>query len=466
MNILRNLSIPAAVLMLWSCMPDQYASVSEYDDIYFSSADMREVNYASLVQNNEAQNFSSFHNNSENVQMENFSAKNVNPDYIARYANQSNVSTQNYGSDDYFVEDYGNTGLNNNRNFANQGENTTYNNYRITNNNGFGGMSPFAMGMGFGMSPWGMGGFGMNPWNMGMGGFGMSPFGYDPFFDPFFPRAGFRTGFSMGFGFNNFGFGMGSMRMRNMMAMSYGFSPFYGGGFGNPFFMDPWMSPFGFNSFGYGGFGSPFGFGGFGNRFYSPVVIINNSDAPRQQYVRGPRDGRSSQFANATSSANPSTRSAVAAQRSNAGANQVASKRRDFSQTQNEYYQNSRRSVANTSTATTRNSASAVTSNTRRGYVPSNVANSRRGSNSAANYGRPTTTNSRSNSVYSGSATRSRMGTSTPPSRSRTGTMSTGGASRSTGGSIGRSSGTMGGGGATRSSGGGSVSSSGGRGGR
>jgi hypothetical protein len=334
MNILRNLSIPAAVLMLWSCMPDQYASVSEYDDIYFSSADMREVNYASLVQNNEAQNFSSYHNNSENVQIENFSAKNVNPDYIARYANQSNASTQNFGSDDYFVKDYGNTGLNNNRNFASQGENTTYNNYRITNNNGFGGMNPFAMGMGFGMSPWGMGGFGMNPWNMGgfgmnpwnMGGFGMSPFGFDPFFDPFFPRAGFRTGFSMGFGFSNFGFGMGSMRMRNMMAMSYGF----GGGFGNPFFMDPFMmSPFGFNNFGFGGFGSPFGFG---NRFYSPVVIINNSDVPRQQYVRGPRDGRSSQFANANSSAAPSTRSAVAAQRSNAGTNQVTSQRRDFSQ--------------------------------------------------------------------------------------------------------------------------------------
>ncbi len=444
MNILRNLSIPAAILLLWSCMPEQYASVNEYDDIYFSSADMREVNYASLVENNEPQNFSSYHNNAENVQMENFSAKNVNPDYIARYANQSSTNIENYGSDDYYVEDYDNNGLNNNRNLASQGQNTTYNNYRITNYNGFGGMSPFSMGMGIGMSPW------------GMGGFGMSPFGYDPFFDPFFPRAGFRTGFSMGFGFSNFGFGMGSMRMRNMIAMSYG----YGGGFGNPFFMDPWMSPYGFNSFGYGGFGSPFGFG---NRFYSPVVIINNSDVPNRQYVRGPRDGRSSQFANA-SNAIPSTRSAVAAQRSNAGANQVTSQRRDFSQTQNEYYRNSRRSIANSGSSATRNTASAITSNTRRGYTPSNVANSRR--SSTANYGRPTTTNSRSNSVYNGSATRSRMGTSTPPTRSRTGTMSTGGASRSTGSSVGRSSGTVGGGGATRSSGGGRTSSSGGRGGR
>jgi hypothetical protein len=460
MNILRNLSVSAAILMLWSCMPDQYASVSEYDDIYFSSADMREVNYASLVQNNEPQNFSSYHNNAENIQMENFSAKNVNPDYIARYANQNSTTSDSFGSDDYFVESYGNNGTSNQGNLANQGQNTTYNNYRVTNNNGFGGMgmmSPFGMGMGmggFGMSPFGMG-MGMSPW--GMGGFGMSPFGYDPFFDPFFPRSGF--GMSVGFGFSNFGFGMGSMRMRNMMAMTYG-SPFYGGGFGNPFFMDPWMSPFGFNHFGYGGFGafgSPFGFG---NRFYSPVVIINNSDVPRQQYVRGPRDGRSSQFANANTNMTPATRSAVAAQRSNAGANQVTSQRRDFTQTQNEYYQNSRRSVASSNTNATRNTASAITSNTRRGYTPSTVNNSRRGS--TTNYGRPatTTTNSRSNSVMNNSSTRSRMGTSTPPSR--TGTMSTGGASR---GSMGG--GTMStGGGASRSSGGGGVSSSGGRGGR
>ncbi len=484
MNILRTLSIPAAILLLWSCAPDQYASVSEYDDIYFSSADIREINYSSLVKNNEPQNFSSFHNSAENVPMDNFSAKNVNPDYIARYANQSSTSNENFGSDDYFVEDFGNDGLNSNRNLNNQGENTTYNNFRAANNDGFGGLSPFSMGMGMGMmggmggfgmmNPMGMGGFGMMNPMMGMGGFGMM--------NPMMGMGGFGMmnpmgigGFGMmgmGMGFNNFGFGMNSLRMRrNMMAFSFGNSPFFGGGFGNPFFMDPWMSPFGFNNFGMGGFGmggfgmggfgmGGFGMGGFGNRFFNPVVIINNSDAPRQQYVRGPRDGRSSQFANANSNMVPATRSADAAQRSNARSSDLSSQRRDFTQTQNEYYQNSRRSIANTSTSSSRNSASSITSNSRRGYVPANVSNSRRSSTS--NYGRPTTATSRSNSVLNNSATRSRTGTSTP---SRSSSTYNGGAMRSSSSS--RSGGTMSGGGASRSSsGGGGSSSSGGRGGR
>ncbi|MCK5699970.1 MAG: hypothetical protein KAI29_02420, partial [Cyclobacteriaceae bacterium] len=96
-----------------------YSSVNaqEYDDMYFSKSDRKtvKVDKTAVISNNNKNNTNA--NYKEITKStETFSAKNVNPEYIARYksteSNQAKEQTaqenDSYSSKDYFVEGYDN----------------------------------------------------------------------------------------------------------------------------------------------------------------------------------------------------------------------------------------------------------------------------------------------------------------------------------------------------------------------
>lgn len=455
MKTLFKISLPALALFAWSCAPEQYASRTEFDDIYVSSKDIKEVGFEQLVSNNQAQNFNRLQQAPEINELENFSAKNVNPDFLARYSNDA--STADLTSDDYFVEDFN---ANQNQNGGLLG-NTTYNNFMVNNNQGFGGnpmfWDPFWDPMwGPGMSTWGM----MNTFGpMGAWGFG--------------PR--WTTGISFGVGFGNMGWNRWNRFNRfgwNRLTPAWFFgNPGMGMGW-DPFFWDPWYNP------GIAGFYSPWNMGRFGmwggnmwGGWNSPfinngLVVINNGERPLRNVVRGPRDGRSSMYARNAGGSNtlvPSaapTRSAVAAQSGRSSASRVASNTarstRAFNSSQNELYSASRRAAMSSRSSSyassrSRSSLGTTTSQARRSYVVpnANTMNSRRSVNTST-YGRPMTNTQRSTSTYNRttsaptrSSSSSMMRSSSSSSRGSIGTMSSGSSSRSSSG-----------GGATRSSGG------------
>ncbi|OOG73160.1 hypothetical protein B0E43_14735 [Algoriphagus sp. A40] len=310
------------------------------------------------VENNNPQ---SFKNISEEPALaeENFSSRNVNPEYISRYQATENATTSEDGVV-YFDE-------------GAQDQNTTgninaYDNYSAAGEQS-GSSSPnvnFNFGMGFGYSPYG---WGMSPY-MGMS-YGM----------------GFMPGLSIGIGF---GFG-------------YPMYPSYG--YGYPMYP---MYP----SYGYGYPMYPM-YPGYGYPVYPgyPSYVLPGGEYGDRRVVYGARPTRGSSITNTGIRATeagvmPSTARAQA--RGNTAAVNSSARRlvssentrgatRDFSSSQNDYYNSSRSRVA-----TTRNTNSPATDravNTRsRSTIPSarpsvnssgdairNYASPSRGSNPSIN---------------------------------------------------------------------------------
>lgn len=177
LTVLLTLYIGIA-LAIFSCKSKEQISQRETDDMYFMASDVTPINQI----------------NSFDFTQENFSERNINPEYIARYQAEF----------DNTVEDEGKVNI------------QVYNNYFDGRGQGFlnpiiGGFYPFGLGM---YDPFWRGGWGfrpnvfigggwvfMNPWVIGSN-FGFTNF-YDPFFNPFFPA--FRPGlnsFYSGFGWN------------------------------------------------------------------------------------------------------------------------------------------------------------------------------------------------------------------------------------------------------------------------
>ena len=129
--------------------------------------------------------------NSNAFEQENFSSRNVNPDYIARYQTESTEGVDEVVYFDEAIDENGES----------TGNIDAYNNFRVSgsgNNSNFNSSSAFNMGFGMGMgmmSPFGMGMGMMSPFGMGMGM--MSPYGMGGFYDPFYSPWGFRPGFNM-----------------------------------------------------------------------------------------------------------------------------------------------------------------------------------------------------------------------------------------------------------------------------
>lgn len=427
-------------LLIASCSTSQVASVSQ-DNLYFMASDEKlATEYA--VANNNPQTFQSIATiTPDEYQQENFSARNVNPEFIAKY--QDEVSTED-GEMIYFdeaapVED-GTPDIN------------VYNNY-YSNPSGFNsGFNPaLSMNIGF------MGGF--SPWGMGF---------YDPFWGP---SWGYRPGFSVGIGF-----GMGF-------------------GFGNPFFGPNIGLGWGMPAFGWGypgyGMGYPgYGWGGY-PAYGRPIYVIPGGEYGDRRVVRGARPTRGSSLAgagygSASNAALPNTARAQArrsvvrddasSRRLVSNTNTARTTARDFSSSQNDYYSGTRSRVATNSRNVNSPAMSRNSSTRSRSAMPSSINRT----NSRSNYGnyqspsRGSINNRSASPSYNRNDSRTR---STTPSYNRGGTntryntpsrsnMSTpsrntySAPSRSSGGSSTRSSG----GSVSRSSGSSSGSRGGGRG--
>ena len=284
---------PLSMLAVFACSPGQFQQSSEYDDVYFTSADRKVapqlVAKPVAVQEAEAANI---------ITLSNQSKASVDPALLSRYSNSDKKQVEYFvegeveprvaRADDLnyddFIWDYENEMLSTyalpvdwteewNRGYFNNlvnndfefrlawydqyytGNSTRMDRYITASNGRIGrtSMSTFG-GNRFGNN-FGNGFF--NPgFNVSIGigrGFGFN--------DPFFGR---------GFGFNDPFFGGGGFGWFN--------DPFFGGGFGYDPFFDPffyrgsiWGRRNGFNRWNRG-WGSGFGFG---NNFYCPPIFSN-----------------------------------------------------------------------------------------------------------------------------------------------------------------------------------------------
>jgi hypothetical protein len=391
--------------VLVSCTSNKMAVNSFDDNLYFMSADVKKATENAVANNQPAtfQNLAS----STVVPQENFSSKNVNPEYLSRYGQLNTASGEDVV---YFEENQSATG-------TSTPDIDIYNTFRVSNfNSGWGNTGWGNSAFNFGYSPFGMGMMGMSPFGMGM--MGMSPFGmgmYDPFFNP---GWGMRPGFNLGF---NMGMGWGR-------PMFYPFNPYmgWGGGFYDPFWGgNTWGSPW----------GRPILVNG-------PIIILPGNENGGRNVVYGARPSRGSSMSNGgggviESTGTPNTARAQARENA-ANANGASPRRlvstesprsasRDFSTSQNDYYSSGRSRVE----SNTRNVNSAASS--RGDVAPSrSSAQSARPSAAPSSTGRGYNSNPNTDSYNTG-ATRS---TNSSPSYNRA-TGSSNGATRST--SYGRS---------------------------
>jgi hypothetical protein len=345
-------------LALASCSTNKIASTGTQDNLYFMASDTQvATEYA--VQNNKPESFNSLATvNTDTYSQENFSSRNVNPDYIAKY--QSETQVQEEGTV-YFDETVGADTVQ---------DINIYNNYYANGAGGTGGFNPaISVGLGF---AYGYGGY-------GMGGF------YNPFY-------GYGSGLSM-----SIGFGWGSP----YMGMGFGFGyPMYG------YPMYP-MYGFGYPMYGYGY--PVYGYPGYGY----PIYVLPGGEYGDRNVVVGARPTRGATLAGAGyrgSSSSAAVPSTARAQARNEAMNSSATNRRvvssgensrissrDFSTSQNDYYSNSRSRVA---TGTTRNVNSPAVD---------------RGATTRSRSAMPT---SRPSTIGSGTNTRTTGGNINTPSRS------------------------------------------------
>jgi hypothetical protein len=355
------------------------------------SADVKKAT-ENAVANNQPTTFQNLANSTV-VPKENFSSKNVNPEYLSRYG-QLNTAT---GDDVVYFEENQSTSSTSTPNID------IYNSFQVSNFNSGWGNAAFN----FGYSPFGMGMIGMSPFGMGM---------YDPFFSP---GWGWRPGFNLGFG----------------MGMIWGrpyYNPFNSylgyGGFYDPFWgINAWGSPWGWN-----------------RPIYTtgPIIILPGNEFGNRNIVYGARPSRGASMSNGgggvlESVGTPTTARAQARENA-ANANGASPRRlvstesprsatRDFSNTQNDYYSSGRSRVESNS----RNLNSAASS--RGDIAPSrSSAQSARPSAASSSTGRGYNIDPNT-STYGSGAIRS---TNSSPSYNRS-TGSSNGASRST--SYGRS---------------------------
>lgn len=331
-------------------------NAQEYDDMYFSKSDRKtvKVEKSSKKQNSNTANYKEVTKSTET-----YSAKNVNPEYIARYkSSESNEVNEllvqkddAYSSDDYFVEGYDNAEYisdpnKNNIDYAvlnKRDQMSSPSNYNRSFSNPSWRFSPY-VGMGLGYPSYG--GYGYNnPYMMG----------YDPY------MSGYGSGMTMGFG-SGFGYSP-SLSLNIGMSWGSGYNPYRYSSFNNPYGMsrynDPWGSMYGYNSFSrygrYSGFGGGYGYGG-----YCPTYIVtsssnyNTSDSNGRNIKYQPRTTRTSATQRNIRTNTENTRVSSSDSKirvpnrdvSTSASNGRVSK--DYSKVQNEYYNKSRRSSSST----------------------------------------------------------------------------------------------------------------------
>jgi hypothetical protein len=406
-------------------------NAQEYDDLYFNKSDRKTVkseSKATLAK--DAKSLSGTDYNQATKSTEVYSAKNVNPEYVARYkSSESNEVRENtipdseYGSDDYFIEDYNTPdstiGIHQNEiDYAalNKRDQMSYSNYDHNHSNPYWRMNPY-MSMGYG----------------------------SPYYDPF--MMGYSPGFSMGMGY---GFGTGFYpSMSYSMAMSWGtgYNPWssWGGYPYSPYGMrgyyDPWAYGYGYSPYmsGYGYGLNSYGYYGYSRPYY--VVSTSNSEYYNDRNISyKPRStSRSNSIQRASTASATNSRVSASDSKIRIPSRAVTSEStsngrvsRDYSKSQNEYYNTNRRSTSSSeriAASTSSRNTYARTSSSSSSFTnrPSRTSNSSSGYNSPSN----------SRSYSSNSGSRSSSSYSSP---GRSSSSFGGGNSYSSGSSSGRSS--------------------------
>jgi hypothetical protein len=359
---IRLLSLAIIIIMIATA--NVSFSQDEYDDMYFNSADRKEVKFnENAVKANAGAITTDSKTMAKNTASadvinptyspteygdleESYSAKTVNPEYIERYKDnpKETTGTTEVAEGDSYYDDYYERAVMPGE--TEKGSEKVSYPYPSSYYGGYNAATRSRMYR--------------NPW-------------YDPFYS-----GGFSPGFSMGLGYS-FGMMPGfSMSLGYGSGMGYGgynpygfydpymahmgryYDPFY-----SPWGYDPFYSPYAYNSmyrnsmmYGYGGPGfcpypSSYGYGsGYGSSYVAVPVSTgskssNTGAVTESNTLRSPsyrtRASRGSDEATAVSQDEvPNTRRAVATRRTSndrvSSANARVAADRDFSRSQNEYY--------------------------------------------------------------------------------------------------------------------------------
>lgn len=379
-------------------------SQDEYDDMYFTPSDRKEVKFnQEVVKNNLSKgNTDAIAKNTQAGDVinptyspndygdlnDNYSTKNVNPEYIARYKNNPKDASEGdelAEGDSYYDEYYDRTTMP-----GEEGKNIKKKNYAYPSSyyGGYNAMMRTRMYRNPWYDPFMGGGFGPS-WSLGLG----YTFGYMP---------GFSMGFGYGTGYNPYGFYDPFSPFGNPYYMSRYYDPFY-----SPWGYDPFYDPWGYNSFysmryGYGGYPyncyPSYGFysgytvnyvttsgskvvtkGNESNRLETPAYRTRTSRGS-ERLVRDSQSGANARVVSTRRNSNDDSQAAANARIANS---------RDFSRTQNEYYSRSRSTSSSVAANyMDRNASTSMTSGSSR--ISSGNTTRVRSARTNANYVRPT----------------------------------------------------------------------------
>jgi len=387
------ISILGLLLILTSGVKAQ----EEYDDMYFTPKDRKEIKTESINVPSSTKKSATdadkkeVINPSYSTQLygnvdENYSSKNVNPEYIERYKVNSKDSASDEElteGDAYYVENYDRSNiLNENldkKSISQYGYPGSYYGYN----------DPWARYNYYGRSF------------------------YDPFYSPYYGSGwGFTPGISLSL---SFGSGWGYNPWYSPYSSwgypgYYGYyNPWYSRYYYNPYAYDPWYGPNYYSPYyRYGlGYASSYYYSGFYNGYYNGYYVGSGDvNGNINRYKR--RATRGSDNYVVKDEIVPNRRTAVSQERpsgENQSINNRARTTRDYSRTQNEYYTRSRYNNGSTSTS------SSVNTRNSRNTVGTTSTPRVRSSRSGMDYSRPTyrnTTGARSSGSYnSGSYNRS-----------------------------------------------------------
>ncbi|MBR9998033.1 MAG: hypothetical protein KFF73_03635 [Cyclobacteriaceae bacterium] len=362
----------------------------EYDDMYFTPRDRKEVktesvyapnnkDKAEIEENRDVINPSSSTQLYGNAQ-ENYSSKNVNPEYIERYKSNSKDSASREplaDGDSYYIENYDRSDFK-----EENARNQSYSQYGYPGSypgSNYGYNDPFYSGYNSFYS-------GYNSFHSGYNYYGRSF--YDPFWNPYYgPGWGFTPGFSMSL---SFGSGWGYNPWYAPYGGYMGYSrPWYSSYYYSPWAYDPWYGP-------YSRWGLAYYPGYYSNRYYY-VGTGNENISPYNRRVSRGADNYI-----VTNNAAPNRRTATVNQQKVTDGENINSRartERDYSRSQNEYYARSRARYDNTTSTNNSNISSSRSGNT----VGTTSTPRVRTSRNDVEYSRPTYRNN----------TGSRSGTST-----------------------------------------------------
>lgn len=247
-------NLKQVLTVIFGCFVAFTAFSQEFDDMYFNSKDRAKLNEGKisadlgLTKNNgEIRGADSPINPTDS-----YSARNINPEY----SSQLNTGSSPIVEDNYFIQDFQPTGVNQNLSNCNCGSGSYYNPY-------------------YGNNAWN------NPYYGNMGGFGSpyssyygSSWGYPSY-------GGFSPGLSM-----SMGYGWGGYNTGFYSGLGYG----YGGysNFWNPY-SNPWRN------------------GYYGSYYPGQVIIINNGDASGPKVAYSKRSSRSSNINHSVNNSRPSS---------------------------------------------------------------------------------------------------------------------------------------------------------------